>query len=132
MAATASTMLSLGTAAPDFNLPDVTGRLVSRDDFAGSPALLVMFLCNHCPYGKHVAEELVRLAGEYQARGAEVVAISSNDVAQFPEDGPARMAEVAAAMGPRFHTCTTRPRTWRRPTTPPARRTSSPSPRTVG
>lgn len=102
MAATASTMLSLGTAAPDFNLPDVTGRLVSRDDFAGSPALLVMFLCNHCPYVKHVAEELVRLAGEYQARGAGVVAISSNDVAQFPEDGPARMAEVAAAMGATF------------------------------
>jgi len=102
MAATASTMLSLGTAAPDFNLPDVTGRLVSRDDFAGSPALLVMFLCNHCPYVKHVAEELVRLAGEYQARAVGVVAISSNDVEQFPEDGPVRMAEVAAAMGATF------------------------------
>jgi len=99
MAATASTMLPLGTAAPDFHLPDATGHLVSRDDFAGSPALLVMFLCNHCPYVKHVAEEVVRLARDYQARGTGVVAISSNDVAQFPEDGPVQMAAVAAAMG---------------------------------
>ena len=98
MAATASTMLPLGTAAPDFHLPDATGRLVSRDDFAANPALLVMFLCNHCPYVKHVAEEVVRLSGEYQTEGVGIVAISSNDVAQFPEDGPARMAEVAAAM----------------------------------
>ena len=102
MAATASTMLPLGTAAPDFHLPDAAGLLVSRDDFAGSPALLVMFLCNHCPYVVHVAEELVRLAREYQERGVGVVAISSNDVAQHPEDGPARMAEVAAAMGATF------------------------------
>jgi peroxiredoxin len=99
MAATASTMLPLGTVAPDFHLPDAAGRLVSRDDFAGRPALLVIFLCNHCPYVKHVAEEVVRIGAEYQARGVGVVAISSNDVAQFPEDGPARMAEVAAAMG---------------------------------
>jgi peroxiredoxin len=91
-------MLPLGTPAPDFHLPDGTGRLVARDDFATSPALLVMFLCNHCPYVKHVAEEVVRLSAEYQARGVGIVAISSNDVAQVPEDGPARMAEVAAAM----------------------------------
>ena len=99
MAATASTMLPLGTTAQDFQLPDTTGSLVSRDDFARWPALLVMFLCNHCPYVKHVAEEVVRLSAEYQARGVGIVAISSNDVAQFPEDGPARMGEVAAAMG---------------------------------
>jgi peroxiredoxin len=99
MAATASTMLALGTTAQDFNLPDTMGRLVSRDDFAGSPALLVMFLCNHCPYVKHVAEEVVRLSREYQARGIGIVAISSNDVEQFPEDGPLRMAEIAVAMG---------------------------------
>ena len=92
-------MLPLRTGAPDFHLPDSTGRLVSRDDFAGRPALLVMFLCNHCPYVKHVAEEVVRLGRDYQARGAAVVAISSNDVTQYPEDGPARMAEVAASMG---------------------------------
>jgi peroxiredoxin len=99
VAATASTMLSLGTPAPDFRLPDGAGRLVARDDFAASHALLVMFLCNHCPYVKHVAEEVVRLAAEYQARGVGIVAISSNDVVQVPEDGPAQMAEVAAAMG---------------------------------
>src|SRR5664280_1906640 len=99
MAATASTMLPLGTTAQDFQLPDTTGSLVSRDDFARWPALLVMFLCNHCPYVKHVAEEVVRLSAEYQARGVGIVAISSNDVAQFPEDAPARMGEVAAAMG---------------------------------
>jgi peroxiredoxin len=92
-------MLSLGTDAPDFHLPDSTGRLVSRDDFAGSPALLVMFLCNHCPYVQHVAEEMVRLAKEYQARGVGVVAVSSNDVAEYPDDSPARMAEVATTMG---------------------------------
>lgn len=99
MSATPSTMLPLGTPAPDFHLPDTTGRVVSRDDFAGSPALLVMFVCNHCPYVRHVAEEIVRLSREYQARGVGIVAISANDVSQHPEDGPAAMAEVAAAMG---------------------------------
>ena len=69
MAATASTMLPLGTLAPDFHLPDTAGSVVSRDDFSGCPALLVMFLCNHCPYVKRVAEEVVRLSVEYQARG---------------------------------------------------------------
>ena len=102
MAATASTMLPLGTSAPGFHLPDPSGRLVAMEDFAGRPALLVMFLSNHCPYVKHVADELVRVAAEYQARGIAVVAISSNDVALYPEDGPARMAEVAAAMGATF------------------------------
>lgn len=102
MAATPSTMLPLGTVAPGFHLPNSTGGLVSKDDFAASPALLVMFLCNHCPYVKHVAEEVVRVAKEYQARRVAVVAISSNDVAQHPEDGPAQMAEVAIAMGATF------------------------------
>ncbi len=102
MAATASTMLPLGTPAPEFHLPDTTGRCVSAGDFAGSPALLVMFLCNHCPYVQHVAEEIVRLAREYQARGVGVVAISSNDVAQHPEDGPAQMAQTVVAMGATF------------------------------
>jgi peroxiredoxin len=102
MVATASTMLPLGTSAPGFHLPDTSGRLVAMEDFAGRPALLVMFLGNHCPYVKHVADELVRLAAEYQARGVAVVAISSNDAVQYPDDGPARMAEVAAAMGATF------------------------------
>jgi len=102
MAATPSTMLPLGTVAPGFNLPNSTGGLVSRDDFAASPALLVMFLCNHCPYVKHVAQEVVRVSKEYQARGVAIVAISSNDVAQYPEDGPAQMAEMAATLGATF------------------------------
>ncbi|MGO9207919.1 MAG: thioredoxin family protein [Candidatus Limnocylindrales bacterium] len=102
MAATASTMLALGTPAPDFHLPDTTGRRVSAGDFAGSPALLVMFLCNRCPYVQHIAEEIVRLAREYQARAVGVVAISSNDVAQHPEDGPAQMAQTVVAMGATF------------------------------
>ena len=99
MAATASTMLPLGTSAPGFQLPDSTGRLVSKDDFAGSPTLLVMFLCNHCPYVKHVAEEVVRVAREYQARGVAVVAISSNDVAAYPQDGPEAMRAEKARVG---------------------------------
>ena len=99
MAATASTMLPLGTRAPDFQLPDSSGRLVSSDDFANSPALLVMFLCNHCPYVRHVAEEVVRVARDFQARGVGVVAVSSNDIAAYPDDNPARMAEVARTMG---------------------------------
>ena len=99
MAATPSTMLALGTSAPDFHLPDPSGRIVSRDDYAAQPALLVMFLCNHCPYVRHVVHEIARLGREVQARGAAVVAISSNDVEQYPEDGPAGMAAFAAAHG---------------------------------
>ena len=102
MAPTGSTMLALGTVAPAFRLPDASGRLVASDDVAGSPALLVMFISNHCPYVRHVADEIVRLAVEYQARGVAVIAIGSNDVVAHPEDGPARMAEVAAAMGATF------------------------------
>lgn len=99
MAATPSTMLALGTQAPDFRLADASGRLYSRDDFASCPALLVMFICNHCPYVRHVAEEIVRVGSEYQARGVGIVAISSNDIAQHPEDGPGPMAEFAVATG---------------------------------
>jgi peroxiredoxin len=102
MVATPSTMLALGTSAPDFHLPDGMGRLVARDDAVGSRGLLVMFLCNHYPYVRHVAGEVVRLAREYQARGVLVMAISSNDVAQHPEDGPAQMAELATAIGATF------------------------------
>jgi peroxiredoxin len=99
MVATPSTMLALGTSAPDFQLPDPSGRVVSRDDFADQPALLVMFLCNHCPYVKHVVREIVRIGAEYQARGVGVVAISSNDVKQHPEDSPGAMARFAAEHG---------------------------------
>jgi peroxiredoxin len=99
MAATPSTMLPLGTPAPDFSLPDLDGRTVSRAEFAGAPALLVMFICNHCPYVQHVEAELGRIGREYGARGAAIVAISSNDVAQYPDDGPADMRRQAERAG---------------------------------
>ena len=95
--ATPSTMLPLGTRAPDFGLLDVTAdSLVSRDDFADRPALLVMFICNHCPYVLHVIDEIASLGREYQERGVAVVAISSNDVDSHPQDGPEPMAVFAS------------------------------------
>lgn len=96
MALTPSTMLPLGTLAPDFSLPDVVSeRPVSLGDFRMSPALLVMFLCNHCPYVKHVRDPLAALVKEYQAKGLAAVGISSNDVSRYPEDSPAKMREEA-------------------------------------
>lgn len=103
MALTPSTMLPLGTTAPDFALPDtVSGKVVRRDDFAGKKGLLVVFLCNHCPYVKHVAEGLAKLTSEYQAKGVGVVGISPNDVAGFPADGPELMKAEAAKQGYAF------------------------------
>jgi peroxiredoxin len=85
-----------GTPAPDFSLPDVvSGASVSPVDFAGKPALLVMFLCAHCPYVVHVREELVRLAREFQPRGAAFIAISSNDAVKYPADGPEGLRTMA-------------------------------------
>jgi peroxiredoxin len=95
-------MLPLGTAAPDFALPDANGRTVSLGDFAGAPALLVMFICNHCPYVKHVAAGLAQLAREYQQRGVAIVGINSNDVENFPEDAPAKMAQEVRQRGYTF------------------------------
>jgi peroxiredoxin len=95
-------MLPLGTKAPQFRLPDPHGKLVSSEDFKGAPALLVVFLCNHCPYVKHVQSTFAALAREYQARGARIVAISSNDVEAFPEDGPEKMAEEIVSAGYTF------------------------------
>jgi peroxiredoxin len=97
-----SAMLPLGTKAPQFRLPDPHGKLVSSEDFQGAPALLVVFLCNHCPYVKHVQAAFAGLAREYQARGARVVGISSNDVEAFPEDGPEKMAEEIVSAGYTF------------------------------
>ena len=99
MANTPSTMLALGTSAPDFQLPDTTGRMVARDDFADRRALLVMFICNHCPFVLHVADELARIGRDYQAQDVGVVAISSNDVAAYPQDGPEPMAKLAVQHG---------------------------------
>ena len=102
MVRTASTMLPLGTEAPDFSLPDTDGKTISRDDFRGQRGLLVVFMCNHCPYVKHVAPELARLADEYQAKGVAVVGISSNDIEAHPEDSPEMMKREAATQGYRF------------------------------
>jgi peroxiredoxin len=99
MVMTASTMLELGTTAPDFHLPDTQGRIVSLHDYDGAKALLVVFMCNHCPFVRHVLDGLLKLAKEYQRKGAAVVGISSNDVGAFPEDRPEKMAEFAQQKG---------------------------------
>ncbi len=100
MALTPSTMVQLGTPAPDFKLKNaVDGRIVSRDDLADAPALLVMFICNHCPYVQHVRSELGRLAADYRPRGVSVVAINSNSARTHSQDGPEHMKELAHAEG---------------------------------
>jgi peroxiredoxin len=95
MTATKSTMLTLGTPAPDFSLPDTKGKTVSPANFKGTPALLVIFMCNHCPYVKHILNDLVKLAKEYKDKGVAVVGINSNDVTNYPEDRPEMMANLA-------------------------------------
>jgi len=102
MALTPSTMLALGTAAPDFRLPDTNGKTVALADFASAPALVVMFICNHCPYVRHIRSGLAEFGREYQKRGAAIVAISANDIETHPEDSPARMAQEAKAAGYTF------------------------------
>jgi peroxiredoxin len=97
-----SSMLSLGTKAPQFRLPDPQGKEVWSEDFSGAPALLVAFICNHCPYVKHVRPALAELAKEYQGRGVAIVAISSNDVEAFPGDSPEKMAEEIKLAGYTF------------------------------
>ncbi|MEX0607099.1 MAG: thioredoxin family protein [Halofilum sp. (in: g-proteobacteria)] len=99
MAQTPSTMLALGTPAPEFNLPEpATERTVSRSDFAGRP-LLVAFLCNHCPFVLHIKSVFAAFAQEYQERGLAVVAINVNDAARYPADGPEEMAALARSSG---------------------------------
>lgn len=95
-------MLPLGTLAPDFRLPDTAGKMITLDDFKSAPALVVFFICNHCPYVKHIQSGLAQFARDYQARGAAMVAISSNDVQTHPEDSPAKMAKEAKAAGYTF------------------------------
>ncbi len=102
MALTPSTMLPLGTQAPDFSLPDTDGKMVSRRDFDGKKGLLVMFICNHCPYVKHVRQELARIGEEYQKKDIGVVAINANDAASYPEDSPEAMKREKAAQGYTF------------------------------
>jgi peroxiredoxin len=98
-----SQMLPLGTKAPEFDLPDVTdGRLVSLSDFEAKRALLVMFICRHCPYVRHVREELARLGRDFAGSELGIVAISSNDVDEYPEDRPESLAEEAGEVGYAF------------------------------
>jgi peroxiredoxin len=99
MVAVNSTMLPLGTQAPDFRLPDPSGKTFSLGDFQKAPALLVVFMCNHCPYVKHIRAGLAKFARDYKASGVAVVGINANDVANYPADSPAKMAEEAAAAG---------------------------------
>lgn len=99
MARTPSTMLELGTTAPAFNLPEpATGRTVSVDDFTGRP-LLVVFICNHCPYVLHIADKLAEMARTYQQSDVEFVAINSNDVANYPDDSPDKMPAMSEQFG---------------------------------
>jgi peroxiredoxin len=102
MVRTNSTMLPLGTQAPDFSLVNIDGKTVSLADFQGAPALLVVFMCNHCPYVIHVSEQLAQLAKEYQDRGVAVVGINANDAAAYPDDSPERMAAEAKDRGYTF------------------------------
>ena len=102
MARTPSTMLPLGTVAPAISLPDVSGKMVSLSDYPDAPAILVIFLCNHCPYVKHVAEELAALGRDYQNRGVAVVGINANDADNYPEDSPEKMVEEVKLRGYTF------------------------------
>lgn len=102
MVKTASTMLPLGTLAPSFSLINVDGTVVSLQDFAGRPALVVIFMCNHCPFVKHLALELAQFAREYQQKGVAIVGINSNDTATHPEDSPEQMVHEAEARGYTF------------------------------
>jgi peroxiredoxin len=99
MARTPSTMLALGTPAPDFRLPDFDGRPHGLADFAAAPALLVVFISNHCPFVRHLGAEFAAFAREYAPRGLAVVAINANDLSTHPQDGPDAMRAEAAELG---------------------------------
>jgi peroxiredoxin len=99
MALTPSTMLPLGTTAPEFKLPDTNGKTVARADFKDKPALLVLFICNHCPYVKHIRAGLAQLARDYLPRGVAIVGINANDVANYPDDSPAKMKDEVKSAG---------------------------------
>lgn len=92
-------MLSLGTKAPDFRLPDTTGKQVSLADFPGARALLVVFMCNHCPYVKHIRSGLAQFARDYVPKGVTVIGINSNDALNYPADSPSKMAQEVASAG---------------------------------
>ncbi len=103
MAVTPSTRLELGTTAPDFHLGDaVSGKVLSLADFKDAPALVVAFVCNHCPYVKHLGKSLAAFGRDVQAKGVAMVGISSNDVSTHPQDGPEKMAQEAREVGYTF------------------------------
>ena len=102
MVKTASTMLQLGTRAPEFSLSNIDSSVVSLADFADKKGLLVVFMCNHCPFIKHLRKELAEFCNEYQGKGLGVVGISSNDVANYPDDSPEKMVEEATDAGYQF------------------------------
>jgi len=100
MSYTESTMLTLGTEAPPFHLQDtISGNTLSLEDLKSSTATMIMFLCNHCPYVKHVNPEIIRLANDFIPKGVSFIAISSNDAARYPNDGPEQMKITAQALG---------------------------------
>ena len=100
MAKTLSTMLDLGTTAPEFTLPDViSGKTMTLRDFADRKALLVMFICRHCPFVKHIEQELARMGRDYANRDVAIVAISANDAAEYPDDAPESLKEMAEQLG---------------------------------
>src|SRR3989344_4064125 len=100
MVLTPSTMMPLGSAAPDFSLPDViSGKRMSLSDFAGKKALLVMFICRHCPYVQHIKKELARLGKDYASKDIGIVAISSNDAENYPDDVPDSLKVFAEEEG---------------------------------
>ena len=102
MSLVSSSMLPLGSEAPYFKLPDPQGKLFSLDDFDNSKGLLVVFICNHCPYVKHIKREFSRIAAEYQKYGIAIVGINSNDFSQYPEDSPENMAREIGENGYTF------------------------------
>ncbi len=102
MVRTPSTMLPLGTQAPDFELPNVDGQTVTLQQVSNSQGLLVIFMCNHCPYVIHLADSLAKFAEEYQAKGLRIVGISANDVENYPDDSPELMVEEAKNRGYSF------------------------------
>jgi peroxiredoxin len=102
MALMGSGMLRLGTMAPPFSLPQPDGKYVSLQDFKDATALLVVFMCNHCPYVRHIRSSFAQLAREYQPRGVGFAAINPNDIASFPDDRPEKMAEESRELGYTF------------------------------
>jgi len=106
MALTPSTMVALGTKAPDFSLPEVvTGKTLSLKDFSGKKSLLIMFVCQHCPYVQHIKEELARLGQNYVSKDIAIVAVSSNDAQNYPDDSPGQLKEMAIELGFTFPFC---------------------------